>query len=518
MLPRRSTANVEDYSDDDRTDSNKIKELQQQLEERNKERQEHKELLKALQDNLDKKTTEKNLLKDQLREEKHKLDAETKQKQKLEKMCTEYEQKLEAEMMRRIELQNEILNHEHTEESLKQEIKKAQTVLYEDIDQEYSSSSLVQEVNKQLENDLIKMRKWIESVTLERDIAITEQLKLTHELELLRERAHKMEKDKQVLTTEKESLFEEMLQQQKKLQYEIKDKKEAEHLRTTLLDYKTRIQSEWEEKMKIEAQFRSVERELLLLKKSAESRETKQISMPETVDKDNLIQDLRHKLAILQQTNEEQQQQISELNVQLQQPYGNLKVKYVKLQRAYVQQQQQLSQLQDQLKEELLRRNELLTVKVKLEGMLKKQQERQIQNSSPSVLRGSSKQHTSLTPVIKIDSTRLKNIPKEDLQVYIQELVTKIEEQAISMLQFEQENQELKLQLASKLESEARHAIDLQKAKAIIEQQQKEVALKTHELEDTRTKLIHSFMPSARAAEVKVGRTRDQQIAKSKPA
>lgn len=72
--------------------------------------------------------------------------------------------------------------------------------------------------------------------------------------------------------------------------------------------------------------------------------------------------------------------------------------------------------------------------------------------------------------------------------------VTKIEEQAISCLTLEQENQEVKLQLANKLETETRTTLELQKAKTIIERQQKELAVKAQESEDLKFKLINSLI------------------------
>lgn len=102
------------------------------------------------------------------------------------------------------------------------------------------------------------------------------------------------------------------------------------------------------------------------------------------------------------------------------------------------------------------------------------------------------------------------NASREELTLYIQELLSKLDEDTLFILKLEQENAELKGKTANQLEIEVKSRIkleeytrrietELEKANSFIQFQHQEFTAKVAELEETRQKLVQMMISNQKS-------------------
>jgi predicted RNase H-like nuclease (RuvC/YqgF family) len=223
----------------------------------------------------------------------------------------------------------------------------------------------------------------------------------------------------------------------------------------------------------------------------------------------------------------------------------NLEAKYMKLKREQKKNLKDLEDTKEKLRSEMRKKDEILQVKVRLEEKLevaKKKIER-LQNKTQVTAAVSKLSQSGLGSPFKVlahfslslslfllllqhkqdrkketnkstnqlirhqkkqgsfSPSRFRGASKEDLHIYIEELLAKVEEDTLRILQLEQENSEIRAKMSNdyyssefkdrlKAESVAKNLqAELERANAFIQFQHEEFAGKVKELEETRKKL-----------------------------
>jgi chromosome segregation ATPase len=565
--------------------SPEVQDLLAKLEDRNKERLQYKELLKELQENLDKKTKERSTLKEQIKQEQDKVEAEAKRRSKIEEYCKELERKLEIEMKKRIEFEREIDRRDKIEENLKKELEKAKKRIYEEMEQDSSVDVYNRQLELDLEKmrrrietttnerdtaetdkfriqqEVEELKDMINKVSRDRDRAISDKEDLAEEVVQLQRRLQTENKERREAEQLKNALLEykakfnqeweekialesqlssqerELIGLKKKMDMEMKARKAAdetvEALERTIAAFKEaekgRAVADTDRK-KQEVKLKDDQEELQRTSKKWQEIESANAILQSKLDVlQHKYDQETHKLALATKQISQLQRRLDEESEPLSR--GSLEAKYIQLKKEFNKQQLELEEAKDVAKRETQKRDEILVAKVKLEKTLQQTRKKldklkegsfftpsptNPSNAAPST-------HRSAKPNrIKVDSLMLKNMTKEDLQSYVSELVAKLEEEALTMMQLEQENHHLQLRVTAQIENESKIVhqlqdtvraleVELEKANSVIHFQHQEFTVKVKELEDTRQRLLASFIKSPTAVTSPVNNTKVKQ-------
>ncbi|PRP80354.1 hypothetical protein PROFUN_11923 [Planoprotostelium fungivorum] len=519
-------------------DPREVIELRNELTERDEERKQYKEVLHQLTDRMEQRNQEKKEIKMRLTVAEQRADEEARKRMKSEEQLRDVERRLELEEKKTLELNRDVERRINAEETIKRELEKTRKKLF---DAPEESSSL-DAYSKSLQVELDKLRVRLGRVSTEREQLETLRFQMESEINDLKEEINRESTERQKKEKRVDELEDDLMELRQKLLQEQKDRRLSDQIKNLSLEYKIKFQKEWEQKLKLETTVNSLEREVIILRKKLEGEGKQLARVQEDIHlKDLEVHNLNEKMKKMEEANLQKsatslpedrktiltlQYNLRDLQTKLQseqerrhqaevslkgEDEGSLEVRLHRYKKENHALEEQIQELNLRLRNEAKKRDEILVAKVRVERALevaKRKLSSRVESTPVQILSRPStiyRKNTPSSPNQSPSSLRgarqvLSQIMTEQPNIlqFVQDLITKVEEQATIIATLEQDISSLPLEGTFSEDTEHNTSAEyvrkmereLERANSVIQFQNDEYTHKTRELETTRNKML----------------------------